>query len=298
MKKSFFRPATALLLALIIAIVPVSTSFATTSGIIPPAMLTPSDALTGSDALTETDAPSTETDAPLTETDAPSTETDAPIIPEQPDEPYQPETPDIPSNPDAPEEPDTPSVPVEPQNGDVVGTISLSFRMSRISFGHVWIYIHNTTDQPLEVGLYTVQPGEGVSLGNFNLTRSDGPGLYYNVESYCGEKYGLDGTVTVSDELTWGRLKAVSTILKNGNYFGVFYNCTGFALTIWNVGSGKPMLPIPVPLVALLQIILYGGKFNNLEMYCPPAEQVYKQKGNGSKAYLVSVSEGSLDSAI
>lgn len=267
MKKTFFRPATAVLLALIMAIIPLSTVFASNGNYSALySVLTPGDALTDSDA---------------------STGTDAPDIPPTTD----------PSDPDVPEQPGT-SEPAEPSDKDVVGTISIAFRMSRISFGHVWIYIHNTSDEPFEVGLYTVQPGEGVSLGNFNLTRDDGPGLYYNIESYCGNLYGLDGTVSVSDKLTRGRLNAVSKVLKIGNHFDPIYNCTGFALTIWNIGSAKIMPFIPIPVVAMIEILLWGGRFNNLEMSYPPAEEVYKQKGNGSDAYLAPVCEESLSSPV
>lgn len=255
MKKTFFRPVTALLLALIIAVVPLSAAFASGGDML--------RALTPTDAATNTDAPSTETDAP-----------------------------------DVPDEPELPDEPGEPSDSDVVGTISLAFRLSHISFGHLWVYIHNTTDEPFEVGLYTVQPGEGVSLGNFNLTRSDGSGLYYNIESYCGNKYGLDGTIAVTDKLTYGRLKAVTEALKIGNHFDPIYNCTGFALTIWNIGSAKIVPFIPIPVVALFGILMWGGRLNSLEMSYPPAEQVYKQIGNGSDAYLKPVSEGSLDSQI
>lgn len=253
MKKSFLKPVTAVLIALIIAIVPLSAAFA-------------SGGNTLINALTPTDA-STNTDAPL-----------------------NPDTPDIPS--------DEPAAPSEPSDGDVVGTISIAFRLSHISFGHVWVYITNTTDAPFEVGLYTLQPGEGVSLGNFNLSRSDGSGLYYNVESHCGNKYGTSGTVAVTDKLTYGRLKAVTKALIIGNHFDPIYNCTGFALTIWNIGSSKIIPFIPISLVAMLGIFAWGGKINSLEMTYPPAEQVYKQIGNGGKAYLKPVSEGSLDSEI
>lgn len=255
MKKTVLRPVTAVLLALIIAIVPLSAAFASGNG--SSGMLTPSGA---------------------------ATNTDAPLTPDEPEKPEKPEKPEEPKG--------------EPSDSDIVGTISLAFRMSHISFGHVWVYIHNTTDEPFEVGLYTVQPGEGVSLGNFNLTRSDGRGLYYNIESYCGNKFGLDGTVAVTDKLTYGRLKAVTAALKIGNHFDPIYNCTGFALTIWNIGSTKIMPFIPIPVVALLEIFIWGGRLNSLEMSYPPAEQVYKQIGNGSDAYLKPVSEGSLDSQI
>lgn len=242
MNKTFFRPVTAVLIALIIALVPLSGAFAS------------------ADTATPCDA-----------------------------EPVS-----VATNTDAPDEPDD----AEPDNSDVVGTISIAFRLSHISFGHVWIYIHNTSDKPFVVGLYTVQPGEGVSLGNFNLSRSDGRGLYYNLESHCGHKFGIDGTISVTDKLTYGRLKAVTEVLKIGNHFDPIYNCTGLALTIWNIGSAKIIPFIPIPCVAMLGIVLWGGRINSLEMSNPPADQVYKQIGNGKNAYLKPVSEGSLDSKI
>lgn len=288
MKKTFFRPATAVLLALIMAVIPLSTVIASNgNSAMRDLALTPGDVLTGSDALTGTDAPSTESDAPATPEIPGTTVPDEPVT-------TQPDTPPT----TLPDEPGTTAPSEEPSDKDVVGTISIAFRMSRISFGHVWIYIHNTSDEPFEVGLYTVQPGEGVSLGNFNLTRSDGRGLYYNIESYCGNLYGLDGTVSVSDELTRGRLNAVSEVLKIGNHFDPIYNCTGFALTIWNIGSAKIMPFIPIPVVALVEIFIWGGRLNSLEMSYPPADQVYKQKGNGDDAYLVPVCEESLDSPV
>lgn len=243
MKNTYSRSLTAILLALIIAIVPLSAAFASDGGTVIRA-LTPTDAATG---------------------------TDAPSVPDEPS---------------------------EPENSEVVGTISLAFRLSHISFGHVWVYIHNTSDEPFVVGLYTVQPGEGVSLGNFNLSRSDGRGLYYNVESHCGHKYGIDGTIALTDKLTYGRLKAVTKVLKNGNHFDPVYNCTGFALTVWTAGSAKLIPFIPIPCVAMLGIVMWGGRLNSLEMSDVPADQVYKQVGNGSDAYLKPVSEGSLDSKI
>lgn len=265
MKKTFFRPATAVLLALIMAIIPLSTVIASNADPNSYFALTPGDVLTNTD---------------------PSTNTDVPATPDEPDEPEIPDEPEVPGESD------------EPSDSDIVGTISIAFRMSKISFGHVWIYIHNTSDEPLEVGLYTVQPGEGVSLGNFNITRNDGPGLYYNIESYCGNLYGLDGTASVSDELTRGRLNLITKLLRNVSHFDPIYNCTGFALTVWNLGSKRIMPFIPIPVIALVEIILWGGRFNNLEMSYPPADQVYKQRGIGEKAYLEPVCEASLEDPV
>ena len=51
--------------------------------------------------------------------------------------------------------------------------------------GHVWLYIENLTDKPIDVGLLTVQPNEGVSVGLLSFSRADGWGIYYNIEAYC-----------------------------------------------------------------------------------------------------------------
>ncbi|MBR4726493.1 MAG: hypothetical protein IK080_01230 [Clostridia bacterium] len=87
----------------------------------------------------------------------------------------------------------------------------LCHRWSKVpSLGHVWVYVENLTQEDMVIGAYTVPPHEGVSLGCFGLTRSDGGGTYYNVEAHCGNKYGVKGMIALQEDLTADKLAKVS----------------------------------------------------------------------------------------
>lgn len=50
------------------------------------------------------------------------------------------------------------------EESDTVAKLSVVIRNKGL-VGHVWLYIENLTDKPIDVGLLTVQPNEGVSVG-------------------------------------------------------------------------------------------------------------------------------------
>ena len=166
------------------------------------------------------------------------------------------------------------------------------------SLGHIWIYIENLSDGDQKVGLYTMHKGEGVSLGCFGLTRSDGFGTHYNVEAYCGNKYGLSGTLSISCDLTAEKLSSVSNKVLNSNHWDPFFNCITFAFGVWNAGSSTQLPTFLVfPALARLFIRMNGGK-EGLTMYYPPANRCYKQHGTGSSATLTVCVPGTLDSQV
>ena len=62
-------------------------------------------------------------------------------------------------------------------SGKTVAKLYLCHRWSGPpSLGHMWVYIENLTGKPIQVGLYKVPAKQGVSVGNFGLTRADGNG--------------------------------------------------------------------------------------------------------------------------
>ncbi|MEE1066578.1 MAG: hypothetical protein UH249_10650, partial [Acutalibacteraceae bacterium] len=148
------------------------------------------------------------TEEPTTDVEEPSapTEPENPENPTEPDAPDEPESPDTPDDPDNPDEPDKPDVPDEPDEpeppkptfdelpGDyVVGKMYICTQI--VFLGHSWIYIESTFDGEIPVGCYTMQPYGSVSVGTFLFSRADGMGVYYNVERYCANEYGLKGQV-------------------------------------------------------------------------------------------------------
>lgn len=203
-------------------------------------------------------------------------------------------------NPDPEPEPDPepdpePEPKPDPKPDDVMGEIWLcSINGSGLSVGHMWVYILNTSDEYLRIGLYDVPPGEGISVATFGVTRYDGIGVYYNLETrrnenYCGESY-----MRLKDTLTRREAEKVTSSILTANYWDPFFNCTTFACRIWNRGSNIPMIPMVLPVLTRLQMHMWGANDSDKMMYQPP-ENCYKQRGSGSLAYLEHCCKKTLD---
>ena len=163
--------------------------------------------------------------------------------------------------------------------------------------GHAWIYIESDINGEMPVGCYTLKPYQGVSMGTFLLSRSDGPGLYYNVETYCGEKWGLKNQSWLGMNLTKKQLIKVSERVKQWNYWDFYFNCTFFASEIWNCVSSKKIIPLMFPVMTKLQVLILGGN-KDVNMKTVERTDCYKQKEIGSNAHLELCSDGSLDSKL
>lgn len=140
------------------------------------------------------------------------------------------------------------------------GTVALIFLCSNASgfpsLGHIWAYIENVSKDKeiLEVGAYKLLPGEGVSIGEFGLTRSDGFGLHYNVENYT---YNLFEASTdekdqkkvskvkyMCGELDKETLGKISKKIKNLNWWDpIVFNCVTFACSVWNASGNGFIFP-------------------------------------------------------
>lgn len=212
-------------------------------------------------------------------------QTDSVIVAEQ-------EYPEQPEN-----EEEFPEQEAEPQEEEAVALLSVASRVN-FDLGHAWLYIENLSDEPIQVGHYEVPVGEGVSVGLF-VTRSDGLGIYYNVEAYSVGKYNNKGVFSLSKPLTRDELEKVSREIKGYlNYWGLYFNCTFFAYSIWNSVSTDFLIPLFFPIIGIIQMLFHGAKADTLEMYYPSEDEVFRQRGTGSDAYLEPVSEGSLSHSI
>lgn len=183
-----------------------------------------------------------------------------------------------------------------PEKDDhVIGKIYICSRWSSVTTtGHIWVYILNTSEETLKVGLYDLVPGEGVSLATFGFTRSDGFGVYYNMEAYRNDKYCDESCISLEDDLTREELDSITEKLLIANYWDPIYNCVFFACSIWNRGGNRFIVPFPYPPVARLQIMMWGNN-EVCEMEYQPPENSYKQRGFGDGAYLENVCQKSLD---
>lgn len=245
----------------------------------------------------------------LTDPDEPEGESGevTPIDPTNPEEPAQPETPDDPDNPDNPENPDNPDDPDVPDEPDVpeepkptfdelpgdyvVGRMYICTQI--VFLGHSWIYIESTFDGEIPVGCYTMKPFGSVSVGTFLFSRRDGMGVYYNVERYSANEYGLKGQSWLGMDITKDDIVRVSKEIKDWNYWDPYFNCTFFAAKVWNSVSDKFIMPMMFPVFIKAQTQTKGGNKSIIMQDVEP-EECYKQKGMGNGAHIVQVKESSL----
>ena len=90
-----------------------------------------------------------------------------------------------------------------PRRTGKVATLYLNVSNANPKYPHCWLYFVNETDEPIQVGYYTVPAGDSVSVGNFR-DRGNGSGIYYNLERYWVK------------EATYGRTFSMSTSVSAG----------------------------------------------------------------------------------
>ncbi len=173
------------------------------------------------------------------------------------------------------------------QDNDIVAVLYVFYDKSDIhAVGHTWIYIENLTDQELKVGVYTLPANEGVSVGT--LPEYDGWGIYYNIEAYQQTIYGMEGQVSVKEEITLRKLRRVSNFIVNYPNFWdpVFFNCMLFAFLAWDMGSLKILIPLFFPIIGKIQMLIYPHE-TEVQMKPVTKDQVYKQTGMAGWANLM-----------
>lgn len=163
---------------------------------------------------------------------------------------------------------------------------------------HAFVYFENLSVQTLKVGLYNLPVGQGVSVGCYAASRADGYGIYYNVEAHCANKYGQSGWCSISKDLTKNELnKATNAIINARNGWDFVFNCMYFAFQVWNKTTGDNLVSLIFPVFGQIQLKMRGGR-SGPKLYFAREDQVYRQRGRGSSAYLTGVSKGTLNKAI
>ena len=152
--------------------------------------------------------------------------------------------------------------------------------------GHMWVYLENLTNKPMQVGYYTVPPYKGVSIGIF--ARKDGFGIYYNVEAYNQTVYGMENQICLKDELTAAKVKDVSDTLRSiPNHWDPIFNCMYYAFRIWNAGcsADKKLIHLVWPPLGTLQIKMKNHLYE-VPMKGATINQTFRQVGSGEDGYL------------
>ena len=160
--------------------------------------------------------------------------------------------------------------------------------------GHMWVYLENLTNKPMQVGYYTVPAYEAVSIGVF--ARKDGFGIYYNVEAYTQSVYGMENQICLKDQLTAEKVKDVSDALIDfPNHWDPIFNCMYFAFKIWNAGCSrdKKLIHLVWPPLGTLQIKM-KNPIRGVIMQGVTADKAFRQVNSGSRGYLKPVTLKSL----
>lgn len=123
--------------------------------------------------------------------------------------------------------------------------------------GHTWIYIENLTNGTITVGAYKLPKGEGVSVGTYGESTKNGPGLYYNVESwrYKRDDIYLPISISLNKDLTQKDLDAVNKTILKSNHWSKLFNCAFTAIKIWNSVPGDHMIYLFFPILTQMQVL-------------------------------------------
>ncbi|MBQ8016336.1 MAG: hypothetical protein IJ264_09155 [Clostridia bacterium] len=184
-------------------------------------------------------------------------------------------------------------------NGEAVAQMSICARATGFpAFFHVWIYIHNLSEETLRIGAYDLPAGEGVSIGSWGMMVTDLWGVYYNVESFAAMERDESDYYSLTKPLSAEDVEKVSEEVRRYNYWDPIFNCTVFAYRVWNCVEGDWLFPLPLPWITVLQLAILGAETHGLKMFVPERERVYRQVGWGDEAALEDTEDWALKSIV
>lgn len=143
----------------------------------------------------------------------------------------------------------------------------------KTGIGHVFLYFENISKETVNVGKYKLERKKTVSVGSFGSEGPQGQGVYYNLESELDHYSKLTG---ISTELNKSELEKVSKKIRNYNWWGPFFNCNYFALSVWNEGSDSDIPYLIFPQFTRFFIRIKGGISEPFDLFSRN-ETVYKQ---------------------
>lgn len=115
-----------------------------------------------------------------------------------------------------------------------------------MNLGHSFLSIENMFSENIVVGKMTLEPSEEIALGTWSVKAHFG--LWYNLESNYSKAYRkYDGRISISIGLTLEDLDKVNKFIEDNDYWGVYKNCSYFALNLFNlVASDSEYIDTPL----------------------------------------------------
>lgn len=103
---------------------------------------------------------------------------------------------------------------------------------STLADNHSWLVVKNTSSSSFYVGGYNLSPGSSVTIGTWgNINQHTG--IWYNLEGY----YNLSTHVSVAKNITSSEVSDMNFTINNNDRWGLLYNCSSFASSVWNAIS-------------------------------------------------------------
>jgi len=108
------------------------------------------------------------------------------------------------------------------------------------NMGHSFVAIKNTTAAPVQIRDYTLMPDKEVTMGTYGHQAHFG--IWYNLEACYLTDGRYKGIGSVTRALSTGDFELINEYVGEGykqgkDYWSFDYNCSAFALAIWNYVS-------------------------------------------------------------
>ena len=99
--------------------------------------------------------------------------------------------------------------------------------------GHSFLTIENINASDLQAGKMIVHPKETISIGTWG-NKSLHKGLWYNLKTYFAQNNEYDGSVSLSEYISYSQLENINQIISNNDTWRPLYNCSSFSTKVWN----------------------------------------------------------------
>lgn len=107
--------------------------------------------------------------------------------------------------------------------------------------GHAFLAFENTSNSKVTIGGLTVKSGEGITFGTWG-NQSAHNGIWYNLESYFINVLSESTNhVSLSTSVTSDDVSSINTIIAENDKWGLFNNCSSFAVKVWNEVSSTTL---------------------------------------------------------
>ena len=106
------------------------------------------------------------------------------------------------------------------------------------NYGHSFFTVTNLSNKELIVGDVVVNPSDTIAVGLWSIYEHFG--VWYNVESnYIKEHNKYAQRVSLTIGISLEDIYSITEVIKNNDLWTPLYNCSKFALDVWNTVASE-----------------------------------------------------------